>query len=418
VADGGERPRLQAGPVLAALFGAASTEFLHAYWPERHYAAHRPLSQLPAALRGAELASLDALAQRYRGAVTFGRGARDARTLNLDTHAPNLFKLGLTVYLADIAPFVAGMPALLQALERELGLPAACCKLGAFASPRGDGVSCHFDADDVISIQLQGSKVFHVAPPTTLRYPVGQQFGPGMLPADELYPQVGDGFPEPDPASFERITMEPGSVLFLPRGTWHRTEAGDDSFAVSIGIRPPAAMDRLLQHVRDQLLQDPAWRRPLYEARRDDGAGDALDARMAELLQRLPAVLAQIDGASLTGRAGPAARDDGDSRYQRIPMSTLEYAQRHDRLHVTVRAWDDDWIARTTMETEAPPHLAPVLDWLRMHGAAFSGAAFGARFAALPARDAQQLLALLVKARFLKALPFAVNTTLTTLTAP
>jgi len=399
-----------AGAALAALFGAAGAqEFLAARWPERHYAVHRTPQQLPPVLRGPELASLDALAQRYRGAVTFGRGARDARTVSVDAHAANLFRLGLTVYLPDIAPFVAGAPAWLQALERELGLPAACCKLGAFASPRDDGVVCHFDADDVISIQLQGRKVFHVAPVEGLPYPAGRQFGPGMLPGDELYPQAGAGFPRPDGAPFERIAMAPGSVLFLPRGTWHRSEAGEDSFSVSIGIRPPAAMDRLLQRLRDLLLQDPQWRRPLYEAHGTGAQRDALAARLDGLIGDLPRLLDQIGGAALLQPATPqsVAPLTDASRLQKVPMARLDYARLDGRrLALTVTAWDQEWIERTTLATEAPAPAADLLDWLARTDAPFGAAAFYRHFPALPQRDKQQLLELLTRAGFLRLLWF------------
>jgi len=37
--------------------------------------------------------------------------------------------------------------------------------------------------------------------------------------------------------------MKPGSVLFMPRGTWHYTEAGEGSLSVSIIVRTPAAFE-------------------------------------------------------------------------------------------------------------------------------------------------------------------------------
>lgn len=389
---------MSGGATLAGLLGAAqAAEFLASHWPERHYAVHRPPGQLPAALRVPELASLDALAQRYRGEVTFGRGARDARTISADAYAPQLFRLGLTVYLPDIVNCLPGLQAWLHALESDLGLPAGSSKLGAFASPRNDGVSCHFDADDVISIQLQGSKVFHVAKVDGLLYPSGRQFGPDMLPGDELYPQAGDGFPHPHDADFERIVMQPGSVLFLPRGTWHRSEASEDSFSVSVGIRPPAAMDRLLQQLRDLLLQDPEWRRPLYEANREGAPRAALQRRVATLLRQLPAVLAQIDGEALL--QGPQ-----DARYQRVPMARLVHRPAGPRRHLTVTTWDHNWSEQTTLETETPQHLAAALDWLADRRAAFSAAELESACRGVPHADQRQLLTLLTRAGYLRQL--------------
>jgi len=395
------------GPALAALFGTDHAGDFLAHWPERHYAVHKTSGVLPPALRVPELASLDALARIYRGPLTFGRGARDARTINVDAHAPHLFQLGLTVYLPDIARFLPALAAWLQALEQELGLPAGCTTLGAFASPRDDGLSCHFDADDVISIQLQGRKVFDVAKVDGLPYPSGQQFGPGMLPGDELYLQAGAGFPTPDQASFERIEMAPGSVLFLPRGTWHRSVAEQDSFSVSIGIRPPTAMQQLLKRVHDLLLQAPEWRRPLYEANYPAGR-ETLATRLDGLLAQLPTLLQQIHGADLLQPDQPQLPLKASSRLQQVPQASLTYQHLPQRLKLSVSALDQHWVARTTLDTEVPGHLADALDWLAATQTAFSAGDFYQRFTSLAQADKQQLLELLLRCGFLRLLWYPV----------
>ncbi|MET0265752.1 MAG: cupin domain-containing protein [Duganella sp.] len=399
-------PPAQTLPLLSELLGPGhARQFLATHWPERHYAAHQPAQQLPAVLRTPALASLDALARHYRGEVAFGRGAREARTVSADANAASLFRMGLSVYLPAIDTQVAGMTAWLRALERELGVPAGCATLGAFASPGGDGVACHFDADDVISIQLQGSKVFEVAKVAGLDYPYGQQFGPGMLPGDELYPQAPDGFPSPEQASFERIVMQPGSVLYLPRGTWHRTVAESDSFSVSIGMRPPSAMERLLQTARDLLLQDPAWRRPLYEAHAAAPARQALGEKVAGLLDGLPALLAQISSADLLQPPAPSLPLRPDSRLQKVPLARLAVAPvSPGRLRLSVTAWDQDWIERTTLDTEAPAQLAPALAWLAAREAAFAVQEFAEAMGSVAAADGRQLLELLVRAGYLRLL--------------
>src|SRR3546814_1181467 len=58
--------------------------------------------------------------------------------------------------------------------------------------------------------------------------------------------------------------MQPGSVLFLPRGTWHRTEALEPSLSLSIVVRPPVLADALLDWLQPWLLGDARWRLPLY----------------------------------------------------------------------------------------------------------------------------------------------------------
>jgi hypothetical protein len=398
-------PSNTTGATLATLFGAdGAREFFGGHWPERHFFTHRQLASLPAVLRREELSGLDGRARQYRGPIAFGRGSVDTRTFNSDAHPAHLFKLGFTVYLYDIAASVPGLSAWLSALERDLGVPAGCSKIGAFASPSGEGLPIHFDADDVISVQLSGSKTFDIAPVDSLRFPVGQQFGPGMLPGDELYPQVSAGFPTPEGVSLERIRMEPGSVL---RGTWHTTRAESDSFSISIGIRPPAALDYLLPQLRALLLQDARWRRPLYgiagspESRSDELTG------LDELLSTLPDVIARLTANDLAPPAANSAPDRGrDQRFQRVPMASLTAELSGTRARVGVTAWDREWVERTTLQTEVPAHLLPALAWLRDREAAFASSELKKDLTGVPDIDVWQLLDLLTRAGYLRRLDF------------
>ncbi len=316
--------------------------------------------------------------------------------------------MGFSVYLSDVAGILPGGNAWIAALERALGAAPGCSKIGAFASPPGDGLPCHFDAEDVISVQLSGSKTFDLAKVEDLPYPVGQQFGPRMLPGAELYAQAERGFPKPDGLSFERIRMEPGSVLLLPRGTWHKTQAESDSLSISVGFRSPPALDYLLHQLRYLLLQDPEWRRPLYGAvEGDERRADEL-SRVDNLLTRLPDVVRQVTVADLApaGGGGAGAPVAPTARFQKVPMSTIRVERAGPRLRLTVTAWDQDWIERTTLRTEVPAYLRELLEWLAVAEEAFSAGELRERFAAVPAGDLGQALELLGKAGFLRRLWF------------
>jgi hypothetical protein len=403
--------------ILSSFFGEEGRGiFLATHWPERHFCTHGPVARLPALLRGPELKSLDALAQRYTGTVAFGRGSTETRTISADTHAGHLFKLGFTVYLSDIAALLSGGKAWLAALERELGVAAGCSKLGAFASPRGDGLPVHFDAEDVISVQLIGSKTFEVAKVDDLAFPVGRQFGPHMLPSEELYPQALRGFPRPEGLKFERLRMEPGSVLYMPRGTWHSSRAESDSLSVSVGLRPPAALDYLLHQLRFLLLQDPEWRRPLYGIAYPDARRSAALQRLEGVLKTLPGALAPLSAKDIAPPVAPNAHLESDTqaRFQKVPMSEILVDPANGRLHLTVRAWDHDWIERTTLQTEVPISIGRALEWLKQKSSAFDTAEIRQCFPALPDADLRQLLELLSRSGYLRRLRFPLLT-LTTL---
>jgi hypothetical protein len=402
--------------ILSSFFGADGRAiFLATHWPERHFCIHGPVARLPALLKGPELKSLDALAQRYTGTVAFGRGSTETRTISADTHAGHLFKLGFTVYLSDIAALLPGGKAWLAALEHELGVAAGCSKIGAFASPRGDGLPVHFDVEDVISLQLIGSKTFEVAKVDDLAFPVGRQFGPNMLPTEELYPQVPRGFPRPEGLKFERLRMEPGSVLYMPRGTWHSSRAESDSFSVSVGLRPPAALDYLLHQLRFLLLQDPEWRRPLYGVAYPDARRSAALRRLEAVLNTLPGALAPLSADDIAPPVAPNAHLESEdhARFQKVPMSEMLVDPANGRLHLTLRVWDHDWIERTTLQTEVPISIGEALEWLKQRSSAFDTAEIRQRFPALPDADLRQLLALLSRSGYLRRLRFPLLTVTT-----
>src|SRR5438034_4836129 len=196
--------------------------------------------------------------------------------------------MGLSAQIEDIAPFVAATAPGLRQLEAELGVAKGAARASVFSSPQSDGLSVHFDAQDLFSIQLKGTKRFRIAPVRELRYPCGTQFVPDNEPFDFLYPQVAKGFPDPGTAEFSTVDMQPGSVLFLPRGTWHATESGGDSLSVSIGLYLPSAADCVLEQLQLLLLQDSEWRRPLYGGWSEAAMRDAAAAQLARLLDRLP----------------------------------------------------------------------------------------------------------------------------------
>jgi len=292
-------------------------EFLSQFWPDEAFVSHGPLARLPAAVRHPALASFAALAARYEGRILFGRGRKGPRAIPVqNVAATDLYEMGLSLYLPDIEPIVPDATPLLRSLERALGLAAGEARITAWASPEADGIACHLDPEEVFSIQLVGTKRFHVAEPAAMPSPVGVQYAAGAPPDDIHYPQAPNGFPEPDNGQFSTLLMEPGSVMFLPRGHWHWTEADTDSLSVSIVLSPAAPVDHLLSRLRPLLLQDPRWRRPSY------GPGD--DARLRALLDELPRIARRLTPADLGDRHSHAS--DELPRFQAVPGAGLDAA--------------------------------------------------------------------------------------------
>ena len=402
--------------ILAALLSPkAAEEFLNQYWPKRPFVAQADPARWPAALRGEELASVQNLAKRYRGSLRFTHGRKSDQMIQIDRVDPAiLFEMGLTLNFEDIGPYVPGAPEFLRGLEAELGLNEGALVMSAFASPYQDGLGCHYDAQDVISIQLIGTKRFHYAPAQEVAMPYGTQYIPGGKPYDEMYAQVQDGFPENKNVKFETAEMKPGSVLFLPRGTWHYTEAGEPSLSLSITISPPTLLDCAMEQIRWLLLQDSAWREPLYGATASGAMHENLRAHTQRLLEHLPQLVSSLSPEDLIQAPIPVAKRldqiSAKSRFQRIPDAVLEVEPNKSPQGFAVaniRLGHSESSARISARLEIPAEMLAVLRWVEGQRRPFTGSEVQTAFPKLPFEELKKILATLTRAQFIKMFWFA-----------
>ncbi|MEW6330008.1 MAG: cupin domain-containing protein [Pseudomonadota bacterium] len=403
-------------PVLAALLSPdAAEEFLSHYWPKRPFTAQTDPARWPAALRGEELASVQNLAKRYRGSLRFTHGRKSDQMIQIDRVDPAiLFEMGLTLNFEDIGPYVPGAPEFLRGLESELGLNEGSLVMSAFASPHQDGLGCHYDAQDVISVQLLGTKRFHYAPVREVVVPYGTQYIPGGKPYDELYAQAQNGFPDNKDVKFETAEMKPGTVLFLPRGTWHYTEASEPSLSLSLTISPPTLLDCAMEQIRWLLLQDSAWREPLYGATANGALNENLRAHTQRLLERLPQLVASLSPEDLIQAPIPVAkrldRISAKTRFQRIPDAVLEVEPDKSPQGfavVNIRLGHSESSTRISACLEIPAEALAVFRWVDMQRKPFTGSEAQAAFPQLPFEELKKILATLTRAQFIKMFWFA-----------
>jgi len=404
--------------VLKGLVGAeALDEFLRDYWPGRLFVARGDLERLPQALLHEELNHFEALSRRYKGVVSFFGDAKSGHMVpveGIEAGAP--YRCGLSVYLTDVSPYFPEVDRMVRELERELGINEGCARAGVFASPTSGGISCHYDSVDVISIQLRGTKKFDVAPVAGLSNPWGFQFIPGSRPIDDLYPQAGEGFPDWANAEFQTVEMTPGTVLYMPRGTWHRTEAQGDSIAVSIGMEAPSAAECVLEQLRLLLLQDPTWRKPLYGAWGEGSMrADAID-KGAALIAALPDLAASLNPEYLAtpklSEQQRIAQVSVGSRVQRTPNAWLILTDppadstEEESLLAQIEI-NDRSLKRIATEIEMPARCEPILRWIDEQRGAFQVSDVVARFPELTQDQHVQLIQSLATGGLLKVLWFS-----------
>ena len=403
-------------PVLTALLSPkAADEFLNQYWPKRVFVAQADCACWPAVLRCEELASVQNLAKRYRGSLRFTHGRKSDQMIQIDRVDPAiLFEMGLTLNFEDIGPCVPGAPEFLRGLESELGLNEGSMVLSAFASPYQDGLGCHFDAQDVISIQLHGTKRFHYAPVREVAMPYGTQYIPGGKPYDELYAQAQNGFPDNKDVKFETAEMKPGTVLFLPRGTWHYTEASEPSLSLSITISPPTLLDCAMEQLRWLLLQDSAWREPLYGATGNGTQHANLHAHAKQLLARLPQLVSSLSLEDLIQAPIPVAKRldqiNENSRFQRIPDAALEVESDKSPQGmkvVAIRLGHSDSTDRISARLEISSEVLMVFRWIGEQRKPFTAAEVQKAFPQISFDELKKILITLTRAQFIKMFWFA-----------
>jgi hypothetical protein len=403
-------------PALSALVSPRSVaEFFAGFTPGEsgYFVSEGDPARLPAFLRAKELQSCEALARVNGGAVWQSNGTKSSYMMPIDKRtAEFVYKMGLTLYFSDVTSAVPGAKAFVGQLEADLGLNPGTCRMTAWASPSENGAACHYDAHDIISIQLRGTKRFELAPVAGLRNPCGSQYSAGAtLPEDETFPQMAGGFPDSRDAAFQTLHLKPGSVLFFPRGTWHRTYASGDSLAVAFVIEPPTAADCILHQLRYVLLQDPQWREPLYGAWGEGGAHAAAFETIGRLLAELPELARVITPEHVALAMLPEDRRlekiDRASRFQRIPDVTVTTAPlpgEGSAPGVRIVRRPEDGSEETLATLKIPREALDILAWLSEREAAFGADELAAAFPDIPFEGLKKLLASCAKGGLLRLL--------------
>lgn len=352
---------------LELLLGREGTRaFLRRAWPDDHFVIHRRPRELPAIFREGPLASFDALSEVYGGRVQIagGRGDNHLQFTVEQAQPQHLRSIGVTVFFGDdVSPYVPAAPEFLRSLEAALGAPAGIGAIRTFASAPGGGLEPHYDQGETFIVQLEGRKELRLA--KNRRYPL-LQFIPGKPPVDEHFAEFPEGFPDRAPPDDVVVTMKPGSILFIPRGMWHRTEAGSSeaSYSASICVDTPSSLELLLASLRLQLRQSPEWRKPLFGAWGEGRAAalERLKGLLGDLAGRLPHLSPEtiLDAMAPLDLGKPLR---GGMRFQRIPTSHLSLT-RGQRLRVSSHGGRE-------VEIQLSRELLPAVKWLSARKSAF-----------------------------------------------
>lgn len=248
----------------------------------------RPLRDLPF------LASLKTLLQSWPKEIhAHLPDVRDeASSIETNTKdAQKLFDNGMGLLFNEAQSL---SPLLLQWLEhirQDLGISAlsyARCLI--YATPKNKGTAPHFDQNINFVLQVHGEKTWHMAKNESVVNPMTRHtLG---LPTDpELASYTLREFPAQMPNPVQTFVLKPGSVLFVPRGCWHSTEAQQDALSLNFTFTAPTWLDLFTAALRSRLALSADWRETatgLVSPHQRESAQLKMDLLLESLVEDLP----------------------------------------------------------------------------------------------------------------------------------
>jgi hypothetical protein len=180
-------------------------------------------------------------------------------------------------------------------LSDELGHPV---QVNAYVTPaQSQGFAPHYDAHDVFVLQVSGRKRWTIHEPA-IRDPLGDQKW------EQHREAVAARAAE---APLIDTVLEPGDVLYLPRGTIHAAKAlGDTSIHLTVGVHPVTRY-QLVRHVLDAAQHDPELRASLPMGT-DLADPDVLAPHAVATIEALRRFLDGLDPSVLAERVGIGLR--------------------------------------------------------------------------------------------------------------
>lgn len=174
--------------------------------------------------------------------------------------ARKLFDSGMGLLFADVETISPELTDWLGAIRHDLGLSALTqARCLVYATPRGKGTAPHFDQNVNFVLQVHGTKRWRLAPNTHVERPMTRHtMGLPVEPELQTYARLP--MPECMPEASREFVLQPGSLLFVPRGHWHATSADSDALSLNFTYSAPTWIDVFMAALRGRLAISSEWR--------------------------------------------------------------------------------------------------------------------------------------------------------------
>lgn len=258
----------------------------------------------------------------------------------------------------------------LSPLVKEMG-KSFCADIGvnAYLTPRGSqAFPIHTDSQDAFILQVYGEKIWRLhelveLSAVRLRHEQDLVAPPSFKKPDIHTPLLAE------------IRLQPGDVLYIPRGMPHYAIAREEtSLHLTVGVTPYCWMDFLKAALEQSTLRVPELRRFLPAGFVEDGSRDeAMRVEFQSLLQAFQEsasfdeTLQVLRRSRIRGQGFPL--DGHFTQLARLPelSSGSEIVQREGLLCTIESRGDASSIRFGSRNVRGPAHLRPALEFIRDH---------------------------------------------------
>ena len=285
---------------------------------------------------------------------TLGRDGRKQVLQPDPDKVKDLLRQGATMTAAWIDHLSAGLTAFASALEQEL---AGKVQANLYVSSRRrQGLDSHRDRHDVYAVHVEGTKTWYVYE------------GRSALPI--AHPMFKTSRAEDQQAKqrlLMEVKMEPGDLLYLPRGQYHDALADEGgAMHIAFGVTYPNGLD-VLDLLRERAVAELLFRTDLPRPRGPDGAR-ALTERLAELaggVERMladPALAEQVHSMQMDFHHPrnsynlPALFEESATERYRVHAEGLRLVQQGGRFGLVRQG--------SRAATEVPADVSAMVGWV------------------------------------------------------
>lgn len=337
-----------------------------------------------------------------------GPGGTPQHRVNLDK-ARDLMRDGATLVLNDIDLLTPGLRQLAALLQGATGTKSQANLYCSWRQKPGFG--SHFDTHDVYALHVTGTKTWTI---------YGKTFDDPI--AHPRFKALGDDFHRANRGAVtQTVHMEPGDLLYIPRGWYHDALAtSPGTIHIAFGLTAPIGLD-VLRLLSERAVAEAAFRADLVGT---DGQVDRawLGKHLRQLGQHLTQVLAEpefvdevAERASSFGYARPtiALPDDittgsVDRTQAAAPtpktvgaLSGVTYAR---RLDFRVRNIGGKWcVVVGKQAVPIPPGAERAVEWVAGRSQ-IDASALSSAIAGLDRPAAEDLLATLARMELIEPL--------------